>query len=172
MVLDAGGVGSEPNGPWAARTLRVNLSGVAVSPATAHVLTVRRGQRIDPVLASLAADLTDAAPLMKYPLLSGEVLIVSASEVRVGAKVFPVGAETSARRISVRSHHGDVAAISLTRGEQTLLLAGLDPNDMLDAQSTGDAPDAHLPALVFAVVAALFGLEPGTGTVASGTYRP
>jgi hypothetical protein len=160
MLLDTGPVAA-PTDTWQARTVEVDLSGVALSPASAHVLTVAIHRSIDPLLDALAHDLTDTSPLLTYPLPSGEVLLVRRDEVRLGGKVVPVGAGTTTRRTVIQYTQGGVAACALTAGETTLRLACQATGEENDGTTASEAPDAHLPPVVFAVVCALFGLSPG-----------
>jgi hypothetical protein len=169
MVLDTRGGGTAPEGPWVQRTIAVDLASVAVSPATAHVLTVRTHDSLGPLLDTLAGDLESSSPLLTYALPSGEVMIVTRDEIRAGKRVLPVGAGTTARRIGIQTPAGEVSAISLASGDHALLLACLDPSDVVDGRGSSDAPDGYIPAVVFAVIAALFGLD---GTDRSTTARP
>lgn len=171
MVLDMRRAPAPLSGPWAARTLTLDLSQVALSPATAHVLTVRDADTLDPLLGVLQPDLGSETPLLMCPMPSGETLIVTREEVRAGRRVWRVGEGTIARRITVQIATGEVTGLSLLRGDASLLLASIDPSEVPEGRASTSAPDCYLPALVFAAVASLFGIEAAPASATARAYR-
>ena len=169
MILDPHR-GASPVHLWNQRTVSMDLSGVAISPASAHVLTLAGTHTVEPLLATLENDLNADAPWLLYPLPSGETLIAMRDEIRVGRRVAPVGAGTVARKITVQTASGDMMGLSILAGQTTLLFACQDPSEGVDT-SGSDAPDAFLPPVIFAVIASRFGLDGSAAPPPAKAYR-
>jgi hypothetical protein len=158
-------------GRWQERSVALDLSAVALSPATAQVLTVAQGHGLDPLLAALESDLVTEVPRLQLALPSGESLTLTRETLRLGAREVALGAGAQARRLTLPVPHGEVRALSIRAGATELLLACQDPGGSAEGATPATAPDAWLPAVLFEAVAALFDLAPEDAATSSRPYR-
>lgn len=155
VLLDTGPL--EPlAGVWQDRTVDVDLSGVALSPASANVLTVTVDRSIGPLLASMARDVTGSAPLLSFPLPSGQVLYVHRDEIQLGANTVRLGPSTTVRPVVIQHGSGSVSACEFAAGGASIVLSAEEHTEGAEPFTPPQGVDACLPPFLFATVCALF----------------
>jgi hypothetical protein len=154
VVIEEGRGTRAPEGEvWRARTLRADLDAVAISAASAGVVTLARGEDLDPLLAHVAAAVEPDAPWLLQPIPGGEVLRVDARSISLGGKEIPITANLRVLDYAVGPKGGAVAALGVAAGEGALLLLGGEEAPVLPGAVVADlVPDAYLPATGFELV--------------------
>jgi hypothetical protein len=171
MLLDVSRAGA-PSERWAARTITVDLSTVALSPATAQVLTLAEGQALSPLLSTLEDDLLDDAPLLSYPLPSGETLVVTREGMRIGNRELRFGEGTTARRIAIETPYGEATGLSIVGPDASFLIACQDAGAAPSEEGPASAaPDAWVPTVLFAAISSLMGAAPVAASAVRRPYR-
>ncbi len=151
VVIEEGRGTRAPEGDaWRGRTLRADLDAVAISASSAGVVTLARGEDLDPLLAHVAEAVEPDAPWLLQPIAGGEVLRVDARTISLGGKEIPITAHLRVLEYAVGPKGSAVAALGVAAGEGALLLLGGEEAPLLPGAVVADlVPDAYLPATGF-----------------------
>jgi len=169
MVLDLDTPMDIPTG-WETRTLTVDLSAAALSPASPFVVTVAQGVSLNTLLRILD---TDAAPDADRPLVlhaaGAGTLCMTREVVSVGARQVHVGKGALARWAGGPD---DVTGLSLVDPEHdSVLLTTTETAALSDTESRAGSADAAVPGAVLGAFASRFGLEPPRPSRRREAYR-
>jgi hypothetical protein len=150
LVIDRSG--AKLSEVWQNRVIRVDFSNLAVSSESAGAVELAVGASSAPMLETLEESVGDAL-LVRQPLPSGEVLLLTDTSLAVGDRRITFGKEVSARRIAIATPAGEVLGLSITHDMTSVLFACVDPTAH-GATADVDAPDAYLHPALFAALSA------------------
>lgn len=146
-----------PEGPWASRTVRVDLDALPLSPASAQVHGLARGASLDPLLEHLRPSLDVDAPWLTVPTDGGAMITAGPREVTWGSRARLEG-PLVVTRYAAQSQGAPVAALGLAatadEGVQ-VLVASEDAALSSGAVRTEATPDAFVSSTAFELLSAV-----------------
>ena len=131
--------------PWAARTLTLDLSHLALTPASPKVVALTTGHTLDALLDHVIAHVDADAPLLSQATPGGR-LQIRRGEVRFGTRVVTLDGTVKALPYAISANGMTIAALGLVQGEGALMLFACEDAFVEKGAVTGNlTPDAYLP---------------------------
>ncbi len=164
VVMEPGAVPGDDRGTgpgWVDRTVHADLDALAMSPASAGVLTLSAGHSLTGLLAVLESDVEGSTPWMQHQVPGGETLRVTRGELSLGTRKVSLSGDRRVAAYALETGRGSpVAGLGIANGEyaETMVLVACDEAGVAPGAAASDVtPDVYIPLHVFEVLRTVVG---------------